>query len=371
VVVLIVVAAGNAAFNSPDADTDGVSIVVATRSGGAPSVSSTPSPSADGTLPPAPSAAPGPATVPSNGKGIALRPFAEYWGSNAAGMNSDFADMKAANISWARIDLYTTASPNPAFDIAVEAAKDHDISLVVTVHKPSPEKDLGSDYDRAAYRMWLAKMVNRYKHHVKHWEILNEPNLHYEWNIGDAQGSDQAQYADSVHRYVSHLQDGFETVKANDPGATVLFGGLSEWTVERYMDVLLTTEAHRYFDVMSFHPYGDNPDRVASRFQSFKSKMNLNPNYSVKPIWVTEIGFNTSWSNRAGFLGSEQQKADNLAEIMTRLPAAGASLPIFWYTLHENGGASGFGLTRKNQTTLEIEYFAAFYSYKDVVLSGQ
>ena len=283
-------------------------------------------------------------------------------------MNSDFADMNAGNITWARIDLYKTASPNPAFDAAIQAAKDHGINLVVTVRKPWPDKDLGTDADRAAYRTWLAEMVNRYKYHVKHWEIHNEPNLHYEWNIDDSSGSNQAQYVASIGRYVSHLQDGFETVKATDPVATVLFGGLSEWTVERYMDVLITTEAYRYFDVMSFHPYGYDPDRVLSRFNSFKAKMDLNSNYAGKPVWVTEIGFNTSWSNKAGYVTSEQQKADYLTQIMPRLYAAGAQLPIFWYTLHENENAGGYGLTLKDSTTLQTQYYPAFYAYRDVPL---
>ena len=158
--------------------------------------------------------------------------------------------MPATSVGHASI-CFTTASPNPAFDAAIQAAKNQRISVVVVVHKTAPGKDLGTDADRAAYRTWLAEMVNRYKYHVKHWEIHNEPNLHYEWNIDDSSGSNQAQYVASVQRYVSHLQDGFETVKANDPGATVLLAGLSEWTVERYMDVLVTTQAYRYFDVMS------------------------------------------------------------------------------------------------------------------------
>jgi hypothetical protein len=35
------------------------------------------------------------------------------------------------------------------------------------------------------------------------------------------------------------------------------------------MDILVTTDAYRYFDVMSLHPYGSTPDAVASRFSSF------------------------------------------------------------------------------------------------------
>jgi hypothetical protein len=211
-------------------------------------------------------------------------------------------------------------------------------------------------------------MVNRYKYWVKHWQIHNEPNLHYEWNIDEATGSNQTSYAASVRRYVEHLKDAYEVVKANDPAATVLFGGLSEWRVERYMDVLVTTDAYRYFDVMAFHPYGYNPDRALSRFNSFESKMNLNPNFEVKPIRVTEMGFNTSWSNKAGFVTSEQTKADYLGQTLPRLRDAGAQPPIFWYTLHENDSAPGYGLTIKDKATLRTQYLPAYYRYRDLSL---
>jgi hypothetical protein len=307
-------------------------------------------------------------TAPVGTKGVALRPLVQYWGSNTAGMNSDFNDLNGANVTWARLDLVKTSSPDPNFDAAVQAAKAHNVNLVVTVKKPPPSNDLGTDADRAAYRAWLSEMVNRYKYWVKHWEIHNEANLHYEWNIDDSSGSNQTAYADAVRRYVLHLKDGFETVKANDPTATVLFGGLSEWTVERYMDVLVTTDAYRYFDVMSYHPYGYNPDRVLSRFNSFKSKMNLNANYAVKPIWVTETGFNTSWSNKAGYVTSEQTKADYLRQTLPRLRDAGAQPPIFWYTLHESDTQPGFGLEIKSKSTLGTQYLPAYYALRDLSL---
>jgi hypothetical protein len=283
-------------------------------------------------------------------------------------MNSDFADMNAGDITWARMDLYPTDSPIPPYDAAIQGAQSHNINVLAAVHKTPPSNDLGTDADRAVYRTWLAEMVNRYKHYVKYWEIQNEPNLHYEWNIDESSGSNQAQYEASVRRYVSVLQDGFETIKANDPGATVLFGGLSEWTVERYLDVVFTTEAHRYFDIMPFHPYGSNPDAVLSRFNSFKTKMNSHPAYAAKPIWVNEVGFNTTWSNLPGKVSSEQQKADYLLQSISRLYAAGAQPPIFWYTLHENENASGFGLTLKDKQTLQTQYYPAFYAYRDLTL---
>ena len=373
------------AFYSRENPIDKVTLVIETAGAGSPS--STPTrtptakPSSSSTPTRTPTSTPTPTRMPTatpspaptvtasspGGKGVALRPFVQYWGSNRAGMDSDFADMKAGGITWARIDLFNTASPDPNFDYAVQSAKSHGINVLITVHKTPPETDLGTDADRAVYRTWLGQMVDRYKYHVKYWAINNEPNLHYEWNIDDNAGSNQTAYEASVARYVQHLRDGYETVKAKDPSAVVLFAGLSEWTVERYMDALIKTDAYRYFDIIPFHPYGYNPDRVLSRFNSFKGKLNLNSNYSRKPIWVTEIGFNTSWSNKAGYVTSEQTKASYLAQTLPRLKAASAQLPIFWYTLHENEDVGGFALTRKNKTTLQTTYLPAYYTYRDLV----
>ena len=190
--------------------------------------------------------------------------------------------------------------------------------------------------------------------------IHNEPNLHYEWNINEANGSSQTAYRASVLRYVDHLRDGYETVKAIDPGAKVLFAGLSEWTVERYMDVLVTTDAYRFFDAMPFHPVRIQSGPRAEPVQLVQGQDELNANYAAKPIWVTEIGFNTSWSNKAGYVTSEQTKASYLTQTLPRLQAAGAQLPIFWYTLHENEEVGGFALTRKNKTTLGTQYLPAY-----------
>jgi hypothetical protein len=300
-------------------------------------------------------------------KGVAVRPFAEYWGSDRAGMDADMQDLKNGGVTWVRLDLYPTSSPNPHFDAAIASAKAHGIRVLVTVHKPSPYNDLGTRAERRYYRTWLAAMVNRYKYHVRHWEIQNEPNLHYEWNINESTGSSQTAYEASVKRYLVVLRYAFGVIRANDPGARVFFGGLSEWTVERFLDVVLTTDAYRYFDVMSFHPYGRTPDRLERRFNAVKSKMQLNANYAAKAIWVTETGFNTSWSNRVGYVASETTKADYLRDSLIRLRRAGARLPIFWYTLHEDTSEPGFGLTIRDKGSRSVQHLPAYGAYRDLV----
>ena len=86
-----------------------------------------------------------------------------------------------------------------------------------------------------------------------------------------------------------------------------------------------------------------------------------------KPIWVTEIGFNTSWTNRAGYVSTEQEKADYLVQTMQRLRAAGASGPLFWWTLHESSTATGFALEVKDKYgSLVPRYLPAFYAFRDL-----
>ena len=321
---------------------------------------------------PATAAGPSPTSAPSQRalvqpKGVALRPFAEYWGGNRAGMNADMRDLKNGGVTWVRIDLRHTSSPNPHFDAAIASARAHGIRVLVTAHKPSPHRDLGSSADRRRYRTWLASMVNRYKYHVRHWEIMNEPNLRIEWNIDHSIDSDQTAYVASVKRYLTLLRDAHGVIRANDPTARILFGGLSEWRVERFLDVIRSTDAHRYFDVMSFHPYGRNPDRVLRRFNAVKAQMQLTAGYAAKPIWVTETGFNTSWSNKAGYVASETTKADYLRQVAIKLHRAGARLPMFWYTLHENKASPGYGLTIRDKSTGSVRYLPAYRAYRDLV----
>jgi Glycosyl hydrolase catalytic core len=306
------------------------------------------------------------AAAAATGKGVALRDVGRYWGDNSRGIVSDVRDIDAAGATWIRMDLEPTAGSAAALGVAVQAAKARGIQLLVVLRKPPPLKDLGTRADRAAYRAFVRQAVARHKASVRHWEINDEPNLSHNWTIDHAPASNQSSYEASVRRYVTHLQDGYQTIKQVDPKATVLFGGLSEWRVERYLDVLVKTPAFKYFDVMSYHTYGRTPAKVVARFDVIRNKMRSVPAYASKPIWVTEWGYNTSWTNKGGYVKTEVLKASYLPVTIRQLRAAGASGPCFWYTLHENGSnSSGYGLTLKNKETLKTTRLPAFTAFRN------
>jgi hypothetical protein len=258
---------------------------------------------------------------------------------------------------------YGTVSGSRMVTVA-NAARAHHVHLLVVLAKPGNQKDVGTPADRAAYRSWVTGTVRRFKGTVKYWEVLNEPNLRSSWNIDNRAGSNQVAYAAAVRRYVTLLADGYHAVKAADRSAVVLFGGLSESTIERYMGVLLTTSAWRYFDVMSYHPFARTPAGVVTRYNALRTRMLSRPTWARKPVWITEMGYNTSWTNKGGYVPTEQLKARYLGDTIRRLFAV-TRRPVLWHTLHgANPANAGYGLETKDKATLAVRRLPAFTTFR-------
>ena len=76
---------------------------------------------------------------------------------------------------------------------------------------------------------------------------------------------------------------------------------------------------------------------------------------------MTEFGFNTSWSNKPGFVTSEALKAQYLTQSMKRLSAAGAAAPVFGFTLNGNNHLNpGFGLITMDKRARKPHRLPAF-----------
>ncbi len=310
------------------------------------------------------STAPLRAKVARPAKGLSMQKLIEYWGANARGINSEFADMQAAGATWARVSLPYGAAGAAGMSRVVKAARAHHVRLIVVLGKPGNQKDVGTAANRAAYRSWVTGTVRRFKAGVKYWEVLNEPNLRSSWSIDNRPGSNQVLYAAAVRRYVTLLADGYRSIKAADRTAVVVFGGLSESTVERYLGVLLTTSAWRYFDVMSYHPFARTPALVAGRYAAFSRRLHSRPSWARKPIWVTEVGYNTSWTNKGGYVPNEALKARYLTDTVRRLYAS-THRPVLWHTLHgANPANAGYGLETKNKATLAVRRLPAFTAFR-------
>ena len=157
----------------------------------------------------------------------------------------------------------------------------------------SPPKDFGN------YNRYLRVLIRRYgpqgsfwtenptlpKHPIRRWQIWNEPHLQYQWSIPT--GDD---YAPGYGRL---LRGAYRTIKALDKSATVVLGGLTNFSWE-YLDHLYEKGGIRgYFDVAAMHPYTSKPGGVITLTKRFRIVMRRHGD-PKKSIWLTELGLPAS-----------------------------------------------------------------------------
>ncbi len=308
-----------------------------------------------------------------NQKGIEW-PIEQEWGAwpatNWTAVDQDATNIENAGITWARTEFYQN-HPFEYFDKVLQIAKQHHIHLLPIVYKSDPPTDLGTAAQQAQYKQWLTMAVLRYKNDMQYWEIHNEPDIPENWNINVRPYSDQTAYETSVQNFIKFMQLSYETIHANAKDAQVVFGGLSEYRAERYIDAMIKYNAYRYMDIMAFHPYNVAPLDILGRLNMLYLKMATQPGFAAKPVWVTEIGFHTrvEWaSTNAGYVATEQEKAADLVQTVQLLHSNGVQI-VFWYVLHEDDNFNGYGITIRNPTTLQTQYLPAYYAYKNLKLT--
>lgn len=94
---------------------------------------------------------------------------------------------------------------------------------------------------------FLRALANRYRGKIRHYEVMNEPNL----------------YISDGATYVRYLKLTHDTLRAVDPAAKIVgvcatgdFGG----RIGEYVDSIGRAGGFGYFDIMSFHPYSAPSD---------------------------------------------------------------------------------------------------------------
>ncbi len=147
---------------------------------------------------------------------------------------------------------------------------------------PPQNLDLPWDHPDNVWSAHVQAVVSHFKDDVHVWEIWNEPDATWFWKGTPAQ-------------YAQLLKVGYRAVKAADPHATVLFGGLAYWENPGfYIDVLeaLAVDpegaAHNaYFDVMSLHLYAnvEQAHDIAAQVSAEVAR-HVGPH----PLWLTEAG---------------------------------------------------------------------------------
>ncbi|HEY5286996.1 MAG TPA: cellulase family glycosylhydrolase [Solirubrobacteraceae bacterium] len=158
------------------------------------------------------------------------------------------------------------------------------------------------------YANIVGELVNHFKGMgINDYEIWNEPNNPSFWPSGV-----------NAAEYTELLKDSYPAVKAADPSATVLTGGLmDQGSTYQYLQEMYNAGARGSYDVASFHIYpGGDPTQCAHESNGRPSENSfcmleglhaeMTANGDSSPIWVTELGWSTCTQ---GYCVSPQQQA--------------------------------------------------------------
>jgi polysaccharide biosynthesis protein PslG len=254
-----------------------------------------------------------------------------------------FDSVENAGFNWIKVQArWSELHRSPGFiDTAplqriVDHAHDRGLNIVVSVTN-SPgwlNADGGIPDDLQPFGEFMETMAGTFEGKVQGWEIWNEQNLAYE--VGG--------FVDAAE-YVELLKVGYEGVKAGDPQAPVLFGGLTPTGVNdpsvaiddiTYLEQVYAYnngEVSNYYDHLGAHPGSNNnppdtmfPNNIGpgewSSHPSFyfrrmeqQRQVMVNNGDADKQIWLTEFGWSTA-NQAAGYEygaeNSEQDQADYL-----------------------------------------------------------
>lgn len=187
-----------------------------------------------------------------------------------------------------------------------------------------PPKDI-SDWES-----YVSKIVQKYKHRIKHWEIWNEEN-----------GIDFYRPLPDAKAYTELLKAAYKTAKTADPDCIVVLGGLqmngiipNPWSKVKtsdYLEDLYKAGAGQFFDVCNIHPYVLPSEGADYMMQMTKDTLSLMARYgdSEKPLWITEVGCGTTSQN------DEEVQAQLLAGTFEATAKEPRIKRVFWFLLRD------------------------------------
>lgn len=250
------------------------------------------------------------------------------------------------DFAWPRIEPRQGRWDWDFTDMMVEKYRTHDVSIlgrlgysVGWATADASDRSDGQSFafpDIDAWRRYVTATVSRYHKTVKYWEVWNEPDNPRYW-VGQP---DPAAYAQL-------LQVARDAIKAVDPEAMILNGGVSPFEPS-FLEGLARVGAWNAFDILSIHPYTDpySPEQGQIGPSGVGGIRALMSRYGHKPIWATEFGWESAPSKRdPQGLTDEDRQASYLVRSYLQLLAEPGLNKAFWYTLHDDQD-SPFGLMR-------------------------
>lgn len=232
------------------------------------------------------------------------------------------------------------------------------------------------------YAAFVGNVAGRYKGRVVAWEIWNEQDGGDFWKNGP-----------EPIRYTELLKAAYPAVKAADPAATVIFGGMVANDYD-FLEQAYAAGAKGSFDAVGVHTdtacltrppeesYRERNGRVGRfAFTGYREvRSSMLANGDDKPVWMTELGWSTSTTTcaRGGSAGqkpagvSEAEQADFLSRAFHCLQTDPFVQMAVWFNIEDTGAADTeldrYGLVRNDFSHKpSFDAFSAFAHQGDML----
>lgn len=188
---------------------------------------------------------------------------------------------------------------------------------------------------------FMTVLVNRYKTQIKYWEIWNEPDLPSQfYSLGTA--------AQAAASYAEMLSRCYDAIKAEDPTAKVVMGGLaldgtgirSTFLTDVLDNALFPCVGK--FDIMNWHQYGTkgegSVDNTAIRAALLARDIDV-------PIWLTEVGYGSAATNppqdQTGYQAGAPSQAQWMREMLPFYLDQLQQDKVFWFMARDDTASFG------------------------------
>jgi hypothetical protein len=252
---------------------------------------------------------------------------------NADSIIKDLDLMKEAGIGWRRVNLnWSRYEKNKSYlDKAILEANKRNINVLVMIimgeYSVFPEQGVKNKKFRKTiqdFEKFVAEVSERYDGDsikdapgspvVTYWQIENE-------ETGPGHFWKRKKFSKlpgPANKYVEVLKVAYKAIKANQPQAKVVIGGLGSYDKNNYLEGILKAEGGKYFDILDFHIYLDFPsfwrvikvEKRVTHFHELLKKYGLS-----KPIWATEM---TTGQQGFGKKVPQKDKERVLAELVVK-----------------------------------------------------
>lgn len=303
---------------------------------------------------------PPPSSTPGLNDDFGISVGSGFLGLSSSMQNQELDNMVSLGVGWIRFDMQwkiVQANNSSSFnwseiDSLVAEANAHHLKILAILDYapawaagPCSAGDNCPPSSPAVFAAFAKAAAQRYTPEgVSKWEIWNEPNNANFWG-GES----------DCDTYTADLKAAYVAIKAVDPNAGVISGGLAPESTDGknisptdFLSCMYQDGGKGYFDAVGDHPYTYPQTPSAAQLgawgemsqttPSLRSIMTANGD-AGKRIWVTEFGAPTDGPDANEYV-SEAQQAAMVTDVMGLYKTYSWGGPFFWYSLEDNGMAT-------------------------------